>query len=216
MAADREMIKTLASSAPGTIIHRVFSWKSPSVSLGRSAHLLPGAKAELAASGIESVVRPTGGAALIHGPGLDISYSAGLTRARGGGAVDLVETGRMLAAPILAALKVHGIGGEFRDCAACGPAGESARQPLCFLQKTPFDILVGGRKVAAFALRRTGEVVFLHGSVLTGRTPQHMVDALIRAGIGTTPEWADALLGVGHVEIDPYHLQESIAASIQA
>jgi len=85
---------------------------------------------------------------------------------------------------------------------------------LCFLQKTPFDILVGEHKVAAFALRRTGGVVFLHGSILVGEVPPRMIHAMVDAGIGTTAEWGRAQAAIGHLRTDPSRLAEGIAASV--
>jgi lipoate-protein ligase A len=60
---------------------------------------------------------------------------------------------------------------------------------LCFLQKSFLDIMVGGRKVAAFAQRRTAGAVFQHGSVLVEPVPEDVVSSLMSAGLGTPGEW---------------------------
>lgn len=215
MAVDREMIENLSQGNEEQSLSRLFFWSHPAVSFSRSTRLKAGCTARLAGAGIESVIRPTGGAALVHGPGLDLSFSAGVGRKRGVGRVDLVEQGRRLAGPVREALLTMGCDARFRDCDVCGAPGESAGQALCFLQKTPFDILVGDRKVAAFALRRTAEALFLHGSVLVGPLPLHMVDALVHAGVGTAAEWAAARNEIGHVHLDPHRLAQAIAASTQ-
>jgi len=215
MAADRDMIESLSGDSLQKSLSRVFFWSSPAVSFSRSTRLAPSVVRQLAGAGIEAVVRPTGGAALLHGPGLDLSFSSGVARTRGGGRVDLVEEGRRLAGPVLQALRTLGHGASFRACDACGPAGESAREPLCFLQKTPFDILIGRKKVAAFALRRTAGALFLHGSLLVGLIPLHMVEALIGAGVGTAPQWNEAVKEIGQVELKPSRLAKAIADCTQ-
>ena len=89
--------------------------------------------------------------------------------------------------PVRLGLRVLGFEASFRDCAVCDGPGKPS--PLCFLQKTPFDLLVSGRKVAAFALRRTGTVLFIHGSVLVEDPPEAAVAGLARAGLPEALRW---------------------------
>jgi lipoate-protein ligase A len=64
--------------------------------------------------------------------------------------------------------------------------------PLCFLQESPLDILIGDRKVAAFAQRITARAVFQHGSVMVERMPGRVTTALVEAGIGANGDWVGA------------------------
>ncbi len=184
MSLDAAMIAMVGDAGGSTRASRVFRWERPAVSLprnGMSGVDEPG----LAASGIEVVRRPTGGGALIHGS--DVSFSVAMRSPRGK-SLDLVETGRMLAGPVRRGLHRLGIRAEFRDCAECDAPGKPS--PLCFLQRTPFDLLVAGRKVASFALRRTGTVLFIHGSVLVGDPPEAAVTGLARAGLPEALRWS--------------------------
>src|SRR6185436_1564519 len=118
MQADRQMIEDLSLPEAPDRLARVFFWAHPAASFGRSG-LPPAAMvSRLANAGVEAVVRPTGGAALLHGQGLDVSFSAALRRPRGHGPLDLVETGRELARPVLTGVRALGFDAAFRDCAA--------------------------------------------------------------------------------------------------
>ncbi len=196
MDRDRALIAAVGAPGGPDRLERVFAWASPALSLGRSNDEAGIDRESLNRAGIELVRRPTGGGALLHGT--DVSYSVAVRRPRGGGGPDLVAEGRALAAPVRAALRALGLEVEFRPCAACdgatpgegeGPGG----LPLCFLQRTPFDLLVAGRKVAAFALRRTAGVLFLHGSVLVALPSSDSIEALARAGAATKSGWTRAL-----------------------
>lgn len=213
MVLDAAMIGTVGGVDGPDRMARIFLWDRPTVSLPRMG--MPGLnEAGLSASGVAVVRRPTGGGALIHGS--DVSFSVAVRSPRGK-SLDLVETGRRLVEPVRAGLTLLGFEAEFRSCDSCGgpnepdQAGDRAARgqlkgkqpsPLCFLQKTPFDLLVSGRKVAAFALRRTGTVLFIHGSVLVEPPPEVAVQGLARFGLPEALRWSEggaSLASIGPV-----------------
>lgn len=199
MARDAALIAAVGAEDGPERLGRLFAWRQPALSLGRSNPDGGIDRSILAAAGIELVRRPTGGGALLHGT--DLSCSVAVRRPRGGGP-DLIEAGRALAEPVRDALRMVGVAAEFRDCADCPPAATAAPSalPLCFLQRTPLDLVVAGRKLAAFALRRTGRALFLHGSVLLRRPADRVLAALIEANAGRAADWRQALLGLAWLE----------------
>ncbi len=190
MEADAAMIAATAAPGGPERWSRVFQWRGPAVSLPRNGiagldeSVLPG-------FGVEGVRRPTGGGALIHGS--DVSFSAAMRSPRGR-VLDLVEAGRALAGPVRAALEMLGFAASFRDRTEC--TGSCVHSPVCFLQRTPFDLVVAGRKVAAFALRRTGSVLFIHGSVLVTNPPEVAVRALVSGGLPEAARWGDGVVSL--------------------
>jgi len=175
---------------------RVYRWRGPAISLGRSISVPARAVERLRRGGIELTRRPTGGGILVHG--FDVSLAVAVPRDHPAVRGSLVERGRRMAAPVLDALRRLGFRARFRP-ARFRPARfrpnvrrgvpQQGPAPLCFLQESPLDILVNGRKVAAFAQRFTARTVFQHGSVMVRALPERLVGRLREAGIGTVAEW---------------------------
>ena len=188
MVRDTGMIKRCTG---GMVVARVYEWAGPSVSLGRSNDAGRIDAGVLVACGIALVRRPTGGAALVHGT--DVSYSVSVPRSLlAGRGIGLMETGRFLASPVLEGLRSLGIDARFRSLAGASTRSGAKRLELCFLQKSFLDIMVGNRKVAAFAQRANSSAVFQHGSVLVEPVPPVIIETLIRAGLGSAEEWEAA------------------------
>lgn len=216
MARDAAMLAAVGGPGGPDRLARVFEWATPALSLGRSARAGGLDRERLARAGIAVVRRPTGGGALVHGT--DVSFSIALRRTPQGGGPDLVHAGRGLAAPVRAALASLGFPAVFRDDAACDPGGGGPAFPLCMSQRAPFDLLVDGRKVAAFALRRTATALFLHGSIHVSRPALATVEALREAGGVSPPEWMAALAGVAALAdwgtTSASHVREALAAAV--
>jgi lipoate-protein ligase A len=184
-------VATIGRCADGVAVARVYEWAGPAVSLGRSNDAGRIDAGILAACGIALVRRPTGGAALVHGT--DVSYSVSVPRnLLAGRGIGLMETGRLLASPVLEGLRSMGIDARFRSPDGASVRNDAKRSDLCFLQKSFLDIMVGDRKIAAFAQRATSGTVFQHGSVLVEPVPPEIIETLIRAGLGSAEEWESA------------------------
>lgn len=161
---------------------RVYRWGGAVVSLGRSTAEPADACDVLAARGIRMERRPTGGGVLVHGG--DVSFAVAVPDGTMAVPRSIVGAGRLLARPVLDALRALGFAAQFRR----GEEGERGAA-LCFLQRSGVDIMIGGRKVAAFAARRVRGGWFQHGSVLVEPVPNAVRQGLCGAGIGTAADW---------------------------
>jgi len=112
-------------------------------------------------AGIDVVVRPSGGRAVLHGD--DVTYAAAFPA---GGLFDaggIHGTYRRIAEMLRAALEEIGVRVEVADAREAGGPG---RAVPCFTSAARHEILVGGRKVVGSAQRRTREAVLQHGAIL--------------------------------------------------
>jgi lipoate-protein ligase A len=169
---------------------RRYLWSPPAVSLGKfQPELRPGARAALAAAGIDVVRRPSGGRLVLHGEGFEWSFAvavppgllpygthAAYRLVRDAMAVALTEAGARLDA--------------IRD-------EPYVRSALCFSSALRHDLLVAGAKAVAVAQVRHGDRHLVHGSVLERRPPAELV-AAIEAATGE-PGRADGLAASGLV-----------------
>jgi len=192
MRLDRAMLERVETL--GKAVFRTYRWRGPAISLGRSNAVPVCTLRRLRRAGIEWVRRPTGGGILVHG--FDASFAVAVPQDHPAMRGSMVERGRRLAAPVLDALRRLGYRPRFRPDVRrrASPQGPA---PLCFLQESPLDILVKGRKVAAFAQRVTAGTVFQHGSVMVKRLPVRMMGKLRKSGIGSAEDWAMVLKKTG-------------------
>ena len=210
MRLDEEI---LSKSENGASNARIYEWESPSLSVPRS-YSSEGVNFDvLKDAGIEFVKRPTGGGVLIHG--FDLSYSIGVPRQGGWGGLGIDEAGLLLALPVLETLIKCGFMASFRPLKG---VENSPKQPLCATQKSPLDILISGRKVAAFAQRRTAKALFQHGSIYIRRVPERVISSVIKAGLGSDLEWRMADEAVIPLEetgvVDVGRLKELLAVAV--
>ena len=229
MRLDEEI---LSKAEKGETHARIYEWESPSISVPRSFSLDGVNFSVLQDAGIEFVKRPTGGGVLING--FDLSYSIGVPRQGGWGGLGIDEAGLILALPVLETLIKCGFMASFRplkgadnvpqnspfDTAQGIAQGEPAARvkPLCATQKSPLDILISGRKVAAFAQRRTAKALFQHGSIYIRRVPERVISSVIKAGLGSDLEWRMADEAVIPLEetgvVDVGRLKELLAVAV--
>jgi lipoate-protein ligase A len=145
---------------------RVYSWTSPTLSLGRNQTAIGVYDLErLAAEGIEVVRRPTGGRAILHHREVTYSVVGPVTDAG-----DLQESYARINRLLIAAL--HALGVE----AAIVGSGEARRTPTpeldrsgavpCFHHPSSGEITLNGRKLIGSAQWRSSDVLLQHGSIL--------------------------------------------------
>ncbi len=145
---------------------RLFTWKTPAVSLGWKQ---PRPEWLIAAdSGIDTVERPTGGGIAFHGS--DVSVAVIVPRPLGlplellmaqvcGSAVTVCES---LGVPVTSTLHEDGGG----------------RISYCLAETSPYALYCGGRKVAGFALRRYPRTWLIQGSLLVRPIPEALGRAI--------------------------------------
>lgn len=152
MARDTEL---LAKAERGEIACRVYGWSSVWVTLGRSQRP---ETALVDPSAVPSIIRPTGGAAVLHGHDLTIGLAMPLQRSVRG-------SYRIATEPLILALRAGGV-----DAILAEDIGADDGDPLrvdCFAGSSSNDIVdrVTRQKVCGCALRRTHNAVLLQASI---------------------------------------------------
>jgi lipoate-protein ligase A len=159
MAADEVMLE---GAAAGLASFRLYHWSEPTVSLGyfqpeavrRSDNLL---------AALPFVRRATGGATLVHDR--EVTYALALPPGapwQRRGESWLLRMHHVLAAALaMLGIAVKPVG-----------AGEGRKlgEVLCFLDQTPGDLLLSGRKVVGSAQRKRRGALLQHGSLLLARS----------------------------------------------
>jgi len=168
---------------------RFYRWTRPTLSLGwfQAASALP--LAAVRARGGEAVRRPTGGKAILHEDELTWSLCApeeGLLA--GGPARAMRRLHEALAAPLS---RQAG-----RPVRLRGPeplAGDVPGSPWCFLDSSPLDLVLDGRKLMGSAARRRRGWLLFHGSLVV--TPPRETPAA--AGLGRDPDLQELAAALG-------------------
>ncbi len=136
---------------------RIYAWTGPALTYGRM--VTPPAPP----AGVTAARRVSGGGVVPHGA--DLTYC--VVRERRSGAANYED----IVAAVAAALKSIGIPAAVWRGAARG------RRDYCFASLAPYDIHVGGRKIAGCAQRRLKDGILHHGSIANGAAPEVLRDA---------------------------------------
>jgi len=152
---------------------RLYQWHPHCLSFGRHEPATRRYDAErIAAMGLDTVRRPTGGRAVWHGRQLTYAVAA---------------PNRRFGSLQRAYLEIHEmLGAALRDLGASATLAPRARtSPLdagaCFAQPAGGEVMVSGRKVIGSAQLRRGAALLQHGSVLL-EDDQRMVLSVSRGG----------------------------------
>ena len=121
-----------------------------------------------AAVGLEAVERPTGGGIAVHGS--DVSLGVAVPRA-GGVRLDTLMDAACRSA--VALCRSYGVAAR-----ATLDAPDGGRVTYCLSEASPYAVLVGGRKVAGFALRRYPRAWLIQGSLLVRPIPEALARAM--------------------------------------
>lgn len=170
----------LESAESGEVRARVYGWSSLWVTLGRSQ------RPETTLVDPESTpwtIRPTGGAAVLHGHDLTVGLAMPLRRSVRG-------TYRVATEPLLVALRAGGV-----DAILAEDIGADDGDPSrvdCFAGSSSNDIVDRGtrQKVCGCALRRTHRAVLLQASIPV-REPLANPAAVILGGVLVPPVLLD-------------------------
>lgn len=169
MAAD-ELLAEEADRRGGPAV-RLYSWSTPTVSLGGFQRL---AEAEAAAeiAGLPIVRRPSGGGAIIHGT--DLTYAIAVPRSHAWGRTPQPLYDAMHAA-MVEVLRDLGVDARLHVPSADDPPADAL---FCFSRRAPGDVVVGpspretaAAKVMGSAQRRLGTSILQHGSLLLTACP---------------------------------------------
>ncbi len=193
MAADDAMLHSASES--GIASFRMYSWDEPTLSLGyfQSASERP--------SEIHWVRRATGGAAIVHDPATEITYSFALPPGK-----DWQPPGESWICRMHYAIRnVLATFGVNARSVLCGQ--EKKLEPiLCFQHQTAGDLLVNGRKVAGSAQRKHKGSLLQHGSILFRQSTfaPSVPGVLELAGVSVNPQaFMNAILNAMEWKLEP-------------
>lgn len=217
MALDEALMSRAVEA--GAWILRVYSWSTPTLSLGRNQAARGGYDLDaLADRGIDVVRRPTGGRAILHDREVTYSVVAPAT-----GAGDLGESYARINRLLIAALRTLGIDASVVDRDQRPRANENPdvdRPGLlpCFDHPSIGEITFAGRKLIGSAQWRCNNALLQHGSILIDNDQGQLSSfirgnevelprvATLRDALGRAPsesEMADALFGAVREIEDP-------------
>jgi lipoyl(octanoyl) transferase len=211
MALDHALMRYAART--GQAVLRVYSWRTPTISLGRhqrSADVIDASRA--ATLGLDVVRRPTGGRAVVHGR--EVTYSVAAP-ARPGAITrdDYAQINLIL---------LDGLRRLGADATLAARGTTRAPRPHgspCFDTATEGEIVIQGRKLAGSAQWRDGDAILQHGSILIDddqsllaprvADPGPPGTATLRAALGRAPSAGD----VAHALFDAVHALADPAAT---
>jgi lipoate-protein ligase A len=150
MALDRWMLAAVGQQGLPPALLRFYTWKSPTVSLGRHQRLAPAS----VPPGLAVVVRPSGGSAVLHGG--DLCYALALATPPQGQRRSYVATTRWLQQAM----------NRLERQLQPGSAPQAAGQPHCFATATAADLLDegGDKRIGSAQLWSRGRLL-QHGSI---------------------------------------------------
>ena len=192
----------------GEAVLRVYSWSSPTLSLGRN-QTARGAYSQSRAGelGVSFVRRPTGGRALLHHR--EITYSVTAPDTLG---ASLGDAYQRINALLVDALSLLGVPATV--------AAGAARTPLpgiapCFDLPSRGEIEVGGRKLVGSAQWRHEGALLQHGSMLV-HDDQSLIGALLSVPRNTSTPAAATLADILGHEPSVAHVGEVLVAALHA
>lgn len=161
MAADEALLHRVGSGdSPPTL--RFYQWDPPTISLGYFQKYADYQALPPAAGELPVVRRLTGGGAILHDR--ELTYSLTLPIGHpllAGGPSRLYELAHDAVITCLSEVGIE----SWRGCQS--DDSNAVRGPFfCFARRHCLDVLVGERKLAASAQRRTRQAILQHGSII--------------------------------------------------
>jgi lipoate-protein ligase A len=206
--------ETLAGAVDGgrsQPVLRLYRWSPPCLSLGFSQPYGAADAAFCAAHGVDVVRRPTGGRAVLHHR--ELTYAVLAPLGRGPFSHDLQAAYTGICRALVAGLRLLGVAAELSNTPAGGHISPQRTIP-CFIGPAAGEVVVGGRKLVGSAMRRVGNAILQHGSILEGWDGALQAgclgladDALLRSSVVTLAD----VLGEPPA---PQALAEAVAAGL--
>ncbi len=164
MAVDEALAEAVDASRSAPAL-RLYRWSPPALSLGFSQPYEAADAVFCAAHGVDVVRRPTGGRAVLHH--LELTYAVLAPLGAAPFTHDLQAAYRAICRALVAGLTMVGIPAEV----AGDPEGgmiKPTRAIPCFVGPAAGEVVAGGRKLVGSAMRRVGNAILQHGSILEG------------------------------------------------
>lgn len=167
MAVDEALLKNAGPNWP--IVMRVYQWDRPTLSLGHFQRL-EDRDSNPSIADLPWVRRKTGGGAIVHDS--ELTYSIVIPNR-----IDQSTKGhsellyRSIHLSLVENLRSLGWDAKLSESCTCRTNGSAVAEPfLCFLRRSPVDILVNGDKIVGSAQRRSATGLLQHGSFLLRRS----------------------------------------------
>jgi lipoate-protein ligase A len=198
MAFDEALLDWVAGGDDSAYL-RTYGWRVPTLSLGYFQSLAE-ARADTRWASVPVVRRPTGGGAIWHEHELTYALVVPAAYPMARSRTDLYRVVHAVFAEVLRNCGAGSNGDADAGNSTVGIAPqqtEHKRPLLCFTDRNPHDIVIGGFKLVGSAQRRRAGAVLQHGSLLlalSDRTPE-LRGVRNVADIPLGPrEWSDQLL----------------------
>ena len=163
MAIDAALFEEVeASSTPVTIV-RFYSWKRPTLSLGRHQKVESAVDFDYCRdNGIEIVHRPTGGRAVLHDDEITYAVASNDSSHFGSG---VYANYRRIAEALNLGLERFGVPAALTPETRKAMGSRNGADPPCFLSPSRYELSVRGRKIVGSAQRRGRSGFLQHGSI---------------------------------------------------
>lgn len=206
MALDEALMAR--ASDTGEAVFRVYSWSTPTLSLGRNQRARGGYDLDKARTeGVAFVRRPTGGRALLHHH--EITYSATLPLA-GAGPSAASDAYAFINEVLLDGLGRLGVPVARATASAAIPPG---LRP-CFDLPAEHELVVRGRKLVGSAQWRHGGALLQHGSILV-RNDQDRIATLMTSAAEASPVTSTLAESLGR-DPGPEEFADHVCAALRA
>lgn len=176
MQKDCELLDSL-DSTPSLTFH-LYDWEAPSATFGHFSNPMDFlSSSSVAEYGLQLARRPTGGGVIFHE--FDFAFSILISAAHPWFSSNTLANyeviNRRVAASIKEFLSTHPPLQLFK------PATETSkpsRPSFCMAQLTPYDVALGGKKIAGAAQRRTKKGILHQGSICLTLPPDPFLDTI--------------------------------------
>ncbi len=164
LATDEALLRAVAAGdAPPTL--RLYTWASPTLTLGRGQPAAAADAAALAHDGVAVLRRPTGGTAVYHDE-TEVTYTVVTHSDEPRISGSIAESYAGVSAALLHALRSIGLeNGEAAAHPCNSVESVETRSPVCFIAPSAYEITVGGRKLVGSAQMRVRGGILQHGSI---------------------------------------------------
>lgn len=184
MAADQVLLNHCQADSPITL--RFYSWKRPTLSLGRNQKLEQINVEWCKAHGIDLVKRSTGGQAVLHGEDLTYSIIGSVkTNHFSGGILQIYKA---ISAAFQKFFENIGLAPELHFNSRQQRLDKAS--PVCFVFPSSYEITIQGKKLIGSAQRQTTKSFLQHGTIpLSDQAPllskifKHVTEVQLRQSI---------------------------------
>ena len=164
MAVDEAVVEAVDRGGSPPVL-RVYRWSPPCLSLGFSQPYEAADAAFCATHGVDVVRRPTGGRAVLHH--LELTYAVAAPLGRPPFGFDLQAAYQSICRALVAGLRRLGVPAAISGRPEGGLIKPTRAVP-CFIGPAAGEVVAEGRKLVGSAMRRVGDSILQHGSLLEG------------------------------------------------